>query len=407
MKKEDKIALFRYGIIAPVIHKEGIGQNKYFKEMEQQVFDVPVIGVKKFKKGTFKSWLSAYRKYGIDGLKLKERSDKGRFKRINENIEKNIASVITNYNIVSSSQLYRMLISGGDISGTEFSEQTLREYVKTKNLLLPNNEPVPRKRFEKEHVNELWISDFMHGPNIKKQKTFLCCIIDDHSRVITGYGWYYNENSSSLEHTLKAAILRFGVPKVLYCDNGSVYIASNLQFSCARCGIALVHTKPYDAAAKGKIERFFRTVRDMFMPLIDFKNIILEELNDRFSEWIENEYHKKLHSGINQPPINRYLDDIKYTQISRISEVELKLMFYVSIKRRVKNDSTVSVNAAIYESPTKYIGRYIEIRFATDTPEDLFIFENDKFVYKLKKINLVENADIFHTPVFTFLMKEE
>jgi len=299
-----------------------------------------------------------------------------------------------------------MLISHGYIGGVDFSYQTLREYVKAKSLLCPNNEPVPRKRFEKEHVNELWISDFMHGPNIKKQKTFLCCIIDDHSRVITGYGWYHNENSSSLEHTLKTAILRFGVPKVLYCDNGSAFISSGLQFSCARCGIALVHTKPYDAAAKGKIERFFRTVRDMFMPLIDFKNITLDELNLRFTEWIENEYHKNRHSGIDDKPIDKYLNDLKQTQISRISEAELKLMFYVSIKRRVKNDSTVSVNSDIYETPTKYIGRYIEIRYATDIPEDLFIFENDKSVYKLKKINPVENADVFHTPVFT-LMKEE
>jgi transposase InsO family protein len=86
-----------------------------------------------------------------------------------------------------------MLISHGYIGGAEFTEQTLREYVKAKSVLCPKNAPVPRKRFEKEHVNELWISDFMHGPNIKKQKTFLCCIIDDHSRVITGYGWYHKE----------------------------------------------------------------------------------------------------------------------------------------------------------------------------------------------------------------------
>src|SRR5205814_9716415 len=106
--KDEKIALFRYGIIAPVIH--GNDQAKYFRTMEKKSYDVPCQGLKKFKAATFKKWLYLYRKYGIEGLKQKPRNDKGRFKLINTELENIIKSVISDYQIISSAQLYRLLI---------------------------------------------------------------------------------------------------------------------------------------------------------------------------------------------------------------------------------------------------------------------------------------------------------
>ena len=245
-EKEEKISLFRYGIIAPVIH--GNEQIEYFREMEKKIYDVPFHGRKKYKVATFKKWLMWYRKYGITGLKPKPRFDKGSFKLIDAELENIIKSVISDYRIVSSAQLYRLLLAGGHISSSDFSCATLTKFVK-KHQLLTKVEKTARKKFEHQHVNELWVSDFMHGPVINKRKTYLCCIIDDHSRLLVGYGWYESESSLSLELTLKSAIARYGLPKVVYTDNGSAFISENLQMSCARLGIALVHTKPYDPAA--------------------------------------------------------------------------------------------------------------------------------------------------------------
>lgn len=400
-KKEENLALFKYGIIAPVIHMDGAGQGKYFSTLEQKVFDVPHLGPRKYKKATFKTWLYKYRRYGIDGLKSRKRFDKGTSKKIDKNLHQAIEKIISDNNIISMSQIYRTLISQGYIDENDFTSQTLRKYVRTNKLLKTQENQKKRKKFEKEHVNELWMTDFMRGPTINGRKTYLCCIIDDHSRVITGYGWHNNENALCLEKTLKSALLRFGVCKILYCDNGSAYINTNFQMSCAKCGIALIHTRPYDPAAKGKIERFFRTVRQMFIPLIDFKDITLEELNELFRDWIENQYHKTIHSSIDQRPIDRYINDLKKTQIKRLSEEEIKLIFYRTFRRKVKNDSTISLNGKLYEAPAKYIGNYIELRYPSENEDELFIFENDKPVYKLRKINLVENADIHNTPIFS------
>lgn len=137
--------------------------------------------------------------------------------------------------------------------------------------------------------------------------------------------------------------------------------------------------------------------------MLDIKNLSFGELNDRFTEWIETEYHKKIHSTIQQTPISRYLTDLEHTQIMRLSEDELKLIFYQTIKRKVNNDSTVSISGVIYETPPKYIGKFIEIRFASDNKEELFIFENDKPVFNLKKVDTAFNSDIIHTPIFSMV----
>lgn len=393
-KKQTEIALFKYSVIAPVMHTEN--KAKYFRELSNRVYEVPYMGKRKFKWETFNSWLKKYRKYGLDGLKPKFRLDKGISRSIDTELNKIILDYVNNYNIVSSAQLYRILISNGHISKSDFRQQTLAKYVKDNNLL-DKTERTPRKRFEKEYINELWISDFLHGPKINKRNTYLCCIIDDHSRVITGYGWYYSESSLSLELTLKKGILRYGLPKVLYCDNGSAYVNTNLQLACAKSGIALVHTKPYDPASKGKIERFNRTVRQLFMPNVEFTDI--EEVNKLFKDWVEKEYNRSLHTSINDMPINRFMSQTD--RIKRIDKSVLDENFYQVMKRKVNKDSTVSIDKIIYEVPSKYISEYIEIRFASETPDEMYIYEKDKPVCPLKRINLYENAAIKHIPIFT------
>ena len=48
------LALFKYGIISPVLHDNIEGQNKYFKLSAQKTYDVPHLGKKKYTLSTFK-----------------------------------------------------------------------------------------------------------------------------------------------------------------------------------------------------------------------------------------------------------------------------------------------------------------------------------------------------------------
>jgi hypothetical protein len=179
-----------------------------------------------------------------------------------------------------------------------------------------------------------------------------------------------------------------------YCDNGSIFVTSNLQLACARLGIALVHSKPYDSPSRGKLERWHRTVRQKFLPLVDFSQIeCIEDINTHFLRWLDKEYQKSHHHGINTRPMDKWMDDIKHTQIKRVSAQELDLAFLITINRRVKNDSTISVNNILYEVPPSFIGKTIQIRYPLDKPENLTIYENNKPVCRIKRVNPHENSN--------------
>lgn len=395
-EKQKDIALFRYRIIAPVLNETGIGQMRYFRQMSERVLDVPWLGKKRFKPDTFKGWLRDYRNGGFDALKPKPRIDKGTSRKIDEHLGNIIREKTQKFSSLSCSGIYRLLISEGEIEPAFISEGAVRKYIKANNLKV--YEPVCRKKFEKEHINELWIADCMHGPYIvhegKKRKVFLIGAIDDCSRVIVGARFFFHENSFHLEAILKEAMIRFGAPKMIYADNGGLFVSAHLQLACARLGIALVHSKPYDSPSRGKIERFFRTTRCKFLSCLDLEEIdSIEELNIFFSRWLNKEYHKSHHSGINARPLDKWMDDMKNTSIKRISAKELDQAFYITIKRRVKNDSTISVNSILYEVPPEFIGKTIQLRYPSDKLDDLTIYENDAPVYKVKRVNPIENAN--------------
>jgi len=395
--KSEDIALFKYRIIAEVLNNTGKGQMKYFREMAKKEHDVPHLGKKRYKAATFKSWLRDYRIGGFDGLKLKIRSDKGVSRKIDDKLGKIIKDTVNTYQFLSAASVYRRLISEGYINPDQMREGTVRKYIKNNKLLNSCIEPTPRKKFERQNINELWIADCMHGPYIihkkKKKKIFLISVIDDCSRVIVGSQFFHHENSISLEIVLKEAISKYGLPQRLYTDNGSIFVSSHLQLACARLGIALVHSKPYDSPSRGKIERFFRTVRQKFLPLIrlsEIENIL--DINRDFSRWLDKEYQRHFHHGIGTKPMDKWMDRLKNTTIKRLSSYELDLAFYITIKRRVKNDSTISVNNILYEVPPRFIGKIIELRYPFDKQDEITIYENDKPVCMVTKLNLQENA---------------
>jgi putative transposase len=410
-KKRKEIALFKYSLISPVLVGNVSVQISYFRKMAQKKHNVPYQGPKKYKALTFKKWLKMYRRDGFDVLYPKERNDKGKSRKIDSQLQQDIKNELETYPFLNGSALHRLLISEGKIRVGGINEGTLRKYIRD-NQLRKQFPPDARKKFEKKHINQLWTADCMHGPYLqlenqsRKHKVFLIAAIDDHSRMICARGWFSHENSTALETALKEGIGRYGLPQKLYCDNGSIFSSLNLQMACARLGIALIHSKPYDSPSRGKIERYFRTVRDKFLATLQKEEISnLALLNDLFEHWLDKEYHKHLHTGIGETPMNRFLKDDE-TQIRRVSQHELDTAFQMTIRRKVKNDATISFNSQLYECPPQFIGTNIEIRYPSDKPQDLTIYLNNKPLVKIKKVNPHENADIPALGI-SFTKKEE
>ncbi len=85
------------------------------------------------------------------------------------------------------------------------------------------------------------------------------------ARLVTGYRFGFAEDTVRLAAALQPALAARGVPAGIYVDNGCAFVDAWLLRACAKLGVRLVHSAPGRPQGRGKIERFFRTVREQFL----------------------------------------------------------------------------------------------------------------------------------------------
>jgi len=212
--------------------------------------------------------------------------------------------------------------------------------------------------------------------------------------MVVGYAFSASETISALTLVLKEAFLAYGIPKRLYVDNGPSFSSDLLTKSAALAGISLIHSKPYDSPSRGKVERLFRTIRERFLCGIQ-EAITLQELNQAFWLWLQDDYHHKLHSGIGERPIDRYNASLARIDIRRLSKAELDEIFLIRHERVVNNDATISFKGALYEVPQAYIRQRIELRHPVDDPAELYLYDKDIRVGRIKLLDKGENSRTF------------
>jgi putative transposase len=225
-------------------------------------------------------------------------------------------------------------------------------------------------RFEAEHPNVRWVGDALHGPQIAGRKAILVAFLDDHSRAVVAARWGHAENAVALRETLKIGLASRGRPAQCYVDNGAMFIDSGLRRACAVLGIRLSHSQPGRPAGRGKIERFFRTVRDQFLVEISDRpddpgragTIVgsLAELNSLFTAWVEQVYHQRVHTETQQTPLARFLaaGAPVPTPAALLAEA-----FRWGEWRTVTKTATVSLQGNLYEVDAALAGRKVELVF--------------------------------------------
>ncbi len=395
-KEREAVALFRYGLIAPLLNRQVPSAKDYLFEICSQVHQVPYYGLKEYKPDTVKEWLRIYRKEGFDGLKPKPRTDKGKARIIPLEVKEPILTLREQRRDLPVTLFYDLLVQKGIIKKCDFSYSTVYRFLKRHDLVGkdPRMEP-ERKRFAHDRVNALWQTDVWHGPYLKdggkKRPTYLTAFIDDCSRIVPAARFSFTEKAEDLMGVLEEALLRRGIPRIIYADNGKIFRSDQFQLACASLGISLLHTKPYDAAAKGKIERLFGTVSQRFMPLYRQERLGgLEELNTFFQKWLETDYHRKVHSALGMTPLDCYL-----SQASEVKMVEdpdaLRFNFLKRETRKVRHDGTISLRGRLFEVPAIFIGQRVELRHDTAL-SCVYICSQGKKMAQAKAVNLADNA---------------
>ena len=181
--------------------------------------------------------------------------------------------------------------------------------------------------------------------------------------------------------TLRQAIRSRGVPDKLYADNGPAFRSRHLAIVCANLGIRLLHCKPYHAWSKGKIEKFFQGVQTRFLPKLTFEAASsLEELNRRFWQWLESDYHQSEHRALEgESPAQRFA---RLGTSLRILEPDapLERLFFMRVDRRVRKDATFLLGAEFWEVATHLRGQVVNVRFDPVSQSRVEVWLGDRFV---------------------------
>jgi len=179
----------------------------------------------------------------------------------------------------------------------------------------------------------------------------------------------------------------------LYCDNRPAFSSRLLAEACARIDTTLLHSEPFDSPSRGKIERFFRTVRARFLPLITDDDLAaLAALSERFEHWLRDDYHLRRHGGIDMKPLDRFLAGAESTVIQRLAPQEIDHAFMARLTRLVRQDATVKIDSIFYEVPPEFIGARVDIRFPVADPRQLVLDRDDRPVGPIRPVDLADNA---------------
>src|SRR3989475_3746943 len=404
--KAEKIALFRYGLIATLVleklpHGELIRRAR---ELAEHDYDIPFCDRRRVCVDTLLHWGVRYRTGGLEALAPRPRSDRGKPRVISPQLAQLIERLKRENPHRNGTTLLRELALVSEDGTAPLSESSLYRFLKshglTKRELLRKT---GYKKFEAEYANQIWQSDVMYGPYVEregggKRQSFLCAILDDASRLIPHGQFYPNQGLESLLDCLRQAIAARGIPVRLYVDNGKIYRSRQLERIGASVGILIVHTPPYQPEGRGKIERFFRTVREQFLASIDRQHVrALADLNSRFQVWFDSVYHREKHGALETTPLQRWQRDIEHVRQLPPSTDTRRLFFY-RVDRLVRRDSTFLVHRRFYEAPPHLAGRRVEVRFDPLDPIEMEIHFEGQFVGTARPVDAVVNAQLPPVP---------
>lgn len=396
IKHNTEVAQFRFALIAPVI--QGLypdaSATAYYKRVTASPLTLPDGSTVTYSYKTLEKWKSQYNIGGLDALMPATRSDKGISRSLNEEAIAEIYRIKEENPRMNATRIYEHLVRESFIPAT-VSVDSVQRFIKHNDLKSARNLNLrDRKAFEEDEFGKIWQADTCYLPYItedgKTRRVYCIMIIDDHSRLLVGGELFYNDNAYNFQKVLKDAIATYGIPDKLYVDNGCSYSNEQLSMICISLGIVLLHTRIRDGASKGKVERHFRTLKERWLYTLDISSITsLVQFNGMLRDYIRD-YNTTFHRGIDCIPLQRY-EASKDHPRRPDSRQWLDDCFLNRITRKVRKDSTITIDKVCYDIPMQFISAKVDIRFLPDDMDSAFIL-SDGQKFPIRQTNRNENC---------------
>ena len=380
---KNQIALFRYGIIAPLVTKgETSPQERgdFFRDAAEKEYRHPDGRTVSVSSDTVYRYFRKYSEGGFDALRPVGRSDLGKTRKLSDDITSQIIYLHREYPRLPCTLIYQKLLDNGTITEDTVSLSTITRFVSNlkKEELCPGKE---MRRYELAHINEVWYGDSSAGPYLRdgnnRIKTWIIALIDDASRMIVGIGIFTNDNYVNLLAVIRSAVIRYGKPKTLKFDNGASYRSHQMELLGARMGTAISYAPPrtpaHPVTIGGKTEW-----------VVGSSSKLSKDAMTDFLNKIQADAATEL--GITLPtPQDRFFEESSL--IYRFDEDRINKTFLLEDERTVSADNVIVIENKEYEVDYKYAGRRLLIRYSADLSK---IYSVDRKTGEMEEIHLLD-----------------
>ncbi len=367
---------------------------------------------------TAQRWVMGYRRFGLAALARKGRGDAGKRRVVSRKLKEIIEGLALQKPPLPLAALYRqaqrIAKERGEKApsyGTVFN--IVRNLPDDLVTLAHQGAKAYGEAFELVHrreadgPNAIWQADhtpldiLLIRPDGKAAKPWLTTVIDDYSRAVAGYFFSFDAPSAlNTSLALRQAIWRkedanwivCGIPDVLYTDNGSDFTSRHLEQVGADLKIRLVNSIPGKPRGRGRIERFFSTVNEMFLCELDGyapaggavrgkPSLSLEELDALFRKFLLEVYHRRKCSETKSAPVRRWEANGFLPRMPESLEQLDLLLIRVAKARRVRTDGIHFQNLR-YVSTTlaAYVGETVTLRYDPRDLAEIRVFHDERFL---------------------------
>lgn len=399
---QEAVAVFRHGLIGALTQAE-LDRGRLREALErlsQEKFRPPrAKTTRQFSVATLERWFYAYKKYGLAGLQPRPRSDRGRAQALTPELRELVLDIRREHPHAGVPVILRTLVADGRMDKGTASAATIRRLFVEAGLdkigLRDGARGKTRLRWQAERPMALWHGDVCHGPSLridgKVRPLRIHALLDDASRHVVALEAHHTEREVDMLGLFVRALRRHGKPDALYLDNGSTYRGDTLATACARLSVSLVHARPYQPEGRGKMERFWRTLRE---GCLDFLGSLtsLHDVNVRLWAFLDAHYHQAPHAGLFGRAPKAVFEETPPAP-GDFDEAALREALTVRLRRRVRRDTTVRIDGKDYELAFGHLaGRIVTLcRCLVDVAEPPWVEFEDKR-YDVHPVDPVKNS---------------
>lgn len=395
--QKQQVALFRYGVIAPLetgTSDPSISNSEFFRQAAAKTYTGPDGKPKTVGASTIEKWHHSYKKYGFEGLLPQSRKDEGVSRRLDQDLQAQIRFLKTEHPRITAAEVHRQLLANGSIHIGQVSESTIERFVRHLRSEEGMAEHKDMRRYERPHINEVWYGDTCYGPYLStpegKKRVYFIALIDDASRFIVAADVFFNDSFENLMSVIKSAVSRSGRPKLFSFDNGPTYRNSQMELLAARIGSSVHYCEPFTPTSKSKIERWFLTLRMQYLASLNMgKFHSIEEMRTDFAAFVLR-YNQTPHSSLGgMTPQERFFSEPE--QIRRLPQEDIDHSFLLEVERRVSPDCVIRIDNTEYEVHYRYAKQRIRLRYSPDM-EKVFVVEASGELTPVRLLNKQDNS---------------